>query len=392
MGDGNVPIPQPDPGTVLGDFDGDSRIDFLQWTLNADCRQLTTRTVLASSTAGVWGDDSNEWIASGPDAVTGCVPATSATGLFPADLDGDSRTDLLFFQQRRVAPLDPSNQRYLGSVVAALSNGDTTFAVFAPVSLWTSADKDEMAKARCAVGDLNGDARDDVVCLAPQDGVWNVVEGISDGRGHFLVLSSTAPAYVNDQLRLAAGDVNGDGKADVVIVNPSTPSGLIDIAVGISRDDGTLLWRRQSTSVHGPASGDKTRFLTGDFNGDRQRDGLVVISSADGSTGTLILFMSTGGASASYAVTSHTVAGGMPAISVGDVDGDGTDDILFAIRRPATDSSCGYTRLYDSVEYTWVRSVNGVLNVPQHLDGCYTATGWPSPGDWTNPSTLRLRT
>src|SRR5262249_8392442 len=145
---------------ATGDFDGDGRLDFIQWALEPDCEKLHSRTVLAGSPPGQVIDESYDW-----PAANGCLTPTvvsltaSATQTFAADLDGDGRTDLVFLQYRRVDPFTSTDLRYEAIIVSALSLGDGKFTLGAPHQLWISANDAELSMTRCGVGDLNGDRR-----------------------------------------------------------------------------------------------------------------------------------------------------------------------------------------------------------------------------------------
>ena len=172
-------------GVLVSDFDGDTRLDFMQWTLDGSCSQLQTRTVLRSTSQGSI-DDSNPW----PGATT-CD--SRMTGGLAADIDGDHRGDALFLQYRRVSPFDPNDLSYQLDLVANLSNGDGTFSASGTTTLFISLDLDEALRSRCAVGDPNGDGRADLICLTRQQGAWAFVQGLSDGSGAFRVLADPAP-------------------------------------------------------------------------------------------------------------------------------------------------------------------------------------------------------
>src|SRR5207253_4878422 len=66
-----------------------------------------------------------------------------------------------------------------------------------------------------AAGDVNGDGFDDVV-VGADAGQAPVVEVVSGATGHLLDRFLAASPQFRGGIRVAASDVNGDGKADII--------------------------------------------------------------------------------------------------------------------------------------------------------------------------------
>ena len=180
--------------------------------------------------------------------------------------------------------------------------------------------------ARSYVADFDGDHKDDILLLGPPS--WNTAPiAFATGSGAFRFVnlpSSLAASAAATNARALIGDVNGDGKADVVITGGS---GSTKIVVGLSKGDGTF------TVVEYPHANfafwaSRGNPLMGDFNGDGKADVLVVGPG----WGTIPVAFSKG--DGTFNVTNASVdtftmaaaARGARAF-VGDFDGDGRDDV-----------------------------------------------------------------
>ncbi|KPK46784.1 MAG: hypothetical protein AMJ77_05170 [Dehalococcoidia bacterium SM23_28_2] len=195
-----------------------------------------------------------------------------------------------------------------------------------------------------AVGDVNGDGKGDIAVAAPGDHVGgNESQGqayvFSGADGSLLFLRSTPNPQPYAWLRadLAVGDVNGDGKADIVVgarfedVDGNADQGRVYVFAG---PYGTPLFALDSPNPqvgaefgHEVAVGDVDSDGRGDIAvassedvGANEHQGRVyVFSGADGS----LLFTFDSPNPQPYANFGTEVA-------VGDVDGDGRGDIVVA--------------------------------------------------------------
>jgi hypothetical protein len=205
------------------------------------------------------------------------------------------------------------------SVSVLLGNGDGTFQ--APVQYAF----DENSGQTVALGDVNGDGKLDIVIAGSTTSVL-----LGNGDGTFKPAITTHFGAALGQLTdFKLADVNGDGKLDIVAVNSFGSQAALTIALG--NGDGTF---RQPYSYIAPGFIPNS-IAVADFNGDGIPDAAIASSetffdSETGerqTTGAVTIFLGTGGGFFGAPTVINPVPGA-GSILVGDFNGDGIPDLL----------------------------------------------------------------
>jgi len=162
-----------------------------------------------------------------------------------------------------------------------------------------------------AVGDLNGDGKPDLATANPatDNSTDTVSVLLNHGDGTFGAKHNygTRPF----PLSIAVGDLNGDGKGDVVTAN----FGQRTVSVLLNRGDGSLQPRRDYPTGEYPLS-----VAIGDLNGDGKAD---LVTGNRGPDGVSVLL---NGGDGSFRAKRDYRGGGF-SVAIGDLNGDGQPDI-----------------------------------------------------------------
>jgi hypothetical protein len=278
----SFPAQAPMSSVAVGDLDGDGKPDVVA----ASASQDTVGVFLASSDHKL----------TETDYATGEAPVAVA----PGDLDGDGRLDIV-----------TANQNATVSVL--LGKGDGTLAAREDYATIANT-------AAVALGDLNRDGKLDIAAVGYSDfvdGKVSVLLGTGNGR----LASHVDYAVGMNPKGLAFGDVNGDGKPDLVVAN----AGIDDywsVSVLLGKGDGTLAPKVDLPSNPGP----KSVVLT-DLNGDGRLD-IVLGNDSFGSYSLSVLLGKGDGTFPARVDYPGPVHQGW--VGVGDVNGDGKLDITTA--------------------------------------------------------------
>jgi len=245
------------------------------------------------------------------------------------DLNGDGCSELIVGAYLNGAVLPGGGRVY----VISGTNGATLFT-FDP-----TAANQQLGFSVSSAGDVNGDGVPDIIAGAPRTNTgpaqWTGMARVYSGSNG-AVLYTFFGTSQSDQLGnsvAGAGDVNADGRADLIVgmfgssqVGPE--AGGARIYSGL---DGSILFSLQPNS---PARnlGCSVDGI-GDVNGDGRDD--VVVGAFDdnlngGDSGAVFVFSGANGSALRTLTGSLGSLFGRNVVGAGDVDGDGVNDIFIS--------------------------------------------------------------
>lgn len=286
---------------AAGDLDEANGIDLV--TANAYSNNVSV--LLQSTTAGQFMSASNIMI--GPSSTT--TPNSVVTG----DVNGDGLADIV------VADLSITGNVYV-LLQDAANHGHflapTTLSVGSPVS-------------GVAIGDVNGDGLGDIVATSyDSTGTGHVSVFIQNTASHgtFLTRVDYNAGAVPSAVKLA--DVNGDNKLDLIIANRGTGyAGNSGVSVLLQNATTAGTFNAATTYVTAAGSID---VAVGDLNGDGKPD-LVLANLGGYWTGSVsVLLQNPMQAGVFNAATNYPGVYGPLGVAIGDLNGDGKPDIAIA--------------------------------------------------------------
>jgi hypothetical protein len=254
------------------------------------------------------------------------------------DVNGDGNPDLLVASQCSGWPTNCP-----GTVSVLLGNGDGTFQ---PAVDYGSGGNQAYS---VVVGDVNGDGKLDLVvansCASSDSfcengalGTVGVLLGIGDGSFQEAVSYSSGG---DDSTSVVLRDVNGDGKPDLLVANDCADSNCQSGAVGVllGNGDGTF----QAPVIYGSGGQNADAIAVGDVNGDGNPDLLVAdqcgnAEDPDTCLGTVGVLLGNGDGTFQDAVTYSAGGFGATSVAVGDVNGDGKLDLMVVVLCPGSGS------------------------------------------------------
>jgi hypothetical protein len=277
-----------DPRSVtIGDLNGDGAPDLVVATYGTG-----EVDVLLGHGDGTFRTPRTVWSASGSALISLAI----------GDVDGDGRLDLVV----------GSFATHAADVL--LGHGDGTFAPARTVAIGS-------AVSALASADLNGDGALDLMTIDGSTSAVGVLLGRGDGSFGAVQTVDAGGATSS----LAVGDVDGDGRPDLAVSTVSAAGNAVTVLLG--NGDGSF--GAPGVSV-GPLIRADGSLTLGDVDGDGKLDLVTTISNGIGALPRNTLYVKFGAGDGTFPSGATVAEDTVSQVAIADLDGDGRKDLAFA--------------------------------------------------------------
>jgi Bacterial Ig-like domain (group 3)/FG-GAP-like repeat len=306
-GDGNfasarrVPVSTSTPvALVEGDFNHDGHLDLA--VLNSPPGAQGSVSILLGQGSGLFSLFKTYSVGNGP------------TALAVADFDGDSNLDLAV-----VVSNQQGGSSIPGVVTILLGQSDGSFQ--AQSTLYSIG----LNAQSIAIGDFNGDGRPDLAVVSGTGSQQNQVSiFLNEGAGTFQSIAGVPVSASGVLTSIAAADFDGDGNQDLAFTLANNSASSLLVYGGAGNGSFHLI----STLFPGQ---NPSWVVAGDVNGDGRPD-LMVANSTDSTVSTFL----NNGSGTFQAQTIVSVGATPAALALADLNADGKPDLAVVNEGEAT--------------------------------------------------------